>query len=113
MASGTSNNPLPTDQAGRSGQDVTVNLQIISPSVGVNRPLLFPDVPATTTIKQLKERIRQTLPLRPADCNQRLIHRGRALMCETDNLLDIFGPDAVSEHNLVVRGCGPAVGYNG
>jgi hypothetical protein len=76
-------------------EQLTVNLQVISPSVGVNRPLLFPDLAADTTIKQLKEKIRQALPLRPADENQRLIHRGRALTLGTDTLLDILGLDAV------------------
>jgi hypothetical protein len=34
--------------------------------------------------------------LRPADENQRLIHRGRALVREGDTLLDILGAEAVS-----------------
>ncbi|RCI13730.1 hypothetical protein L249_8175 [Ophiocordyceps polyrhachis-furcata BCC 54312] len=76
-------------------EHLVVNLQVVSPSVGVNRPLLFPDLPATTTIKRLKDKIRQTLPLRPSDENQRLIHRGRALLRESDSLLDIFGADAL------------------
>ncbi|XP_044721904.1 Ubiquitin family protein [Hirsutella rhossiliensis] len=76
-------------------EPLLVNLQVVSPSLSVNRPLLFPDLPATTTIKGLKEKIRQTLPLRPADDNQRLIHRGRALLRESDTLLDVFGPDAL------------------
>ncbi|RGP80480.1 hypothetical protein FLONG3_1408 [Fusarium longipes] len=73
----------------------TVNVQVLSPSVGVTRPLLFPGLAASTTVKQLKDKIRQTLPLRPADENQRLIHRGRAIVRESDTLLDIFGTDAV------------------
>ncbi|EWG47213.1 hypothetical protein FVEG_07391 [Fusarium verticillioides 7600] len=73
----------------------TVNLQVVSPSVGVNRPLLFPNLAANTTIKQLKDKIRQTLPLRPADDHQRLIHRGHALVREADTLVDILGVDAV------------------
>lgn len=81
---------------GSSADQLTVNLQVVSPSVGVNRPLMFPGLAATTTVKQLKDKIRETLPLRPADENQRLIHRGRAIVRETDTLLDIFGADAVS-----------------
>ncbi|KAM0078582.1 hypothetical protein ACKRZS_009304 [Fusarium odoratissimum] len=73
----------------------TVNLQVLSPSVGVNRPLLFPNLAANTTIKQLKDKIRQALPLRPADDHQRLIHRGHALVREADTLVDIFGADAI------------------
>ena len=78
-------------------EQLTANLQIVSPSVAVSRPLLFPGIAVTTTIKQLKEKIRESLPLRPADDHQRLIHRGRALMRETDSLLDIFGEPTVCD----------------
>ncbi|KAK2612891.1 hypothetical protein QQS21_001002 [Conoideocrella luteorostrata] len=84
-----------TSRNSRATEELAVNLQIVSPSAGVNRPLLFPDLPAATTIKQLKEKIRHALPLRPADENQRLIHLGRALLRESDNLLTIFGADAL------------------
>ncbi|KAK1240602.1 hypothetical protein MKX07_004630 [Trichoderma sp. CBMAI-0711] len=72
-----------------------VNLQVVSPSVGVSRPLLFPGLPAATTVKQLKERIRQSLPLRPSDEHQRLIYRGRALVRDADSLQDVFGAEAI------------------
>ncbi|KAH6889921.1 hypothetical protein B0T10DRAFT_404213 [Thelonectria olida] len=89
-------NARPDDAlSGSSPSLLTVNLQVVSPSVGVNRPLMFPGIVAATTIKQLKEKIRQLLPSRPADENQRLIHRGRAIVRETDTLLDIFGLDAL------------------
>ena len=90
----------PDTAVAASPDALTVNLQVLSPSVGVSRPLLFPTLPASTTIKQLKEKIRQTLPLRPADENQRFIHRGRAILRETDTLLDIFGADTVSLHPM-------------
>ncbi|KAJ4013829.1 hypothetical protein NW752_005541 [Fusarium irregulare] len=86
----------------------TINVQVLSPSNGVTGPLLFPGLAANTTVKQLKDKIRQSLPLRPADENQRLIHRGRAIVRESDTLLDIFGADAVrnpEQHtiHLVIR----------
>jgi hypothetical protein len=87
-------NSTTTVPSGADGQ--TINLQVLSPSVGVTRPLLFPSLAVSTTVKQLKDKIRQTLPLRPADENQRLIHRGRAIVRESDTLLDIFGADVVS-----------------
>lgn len=111
MASETSKSQTAesTDPAASGAPDaLAVNLQIVSPSVGVNRPLLFPDLPAVTTIRQLKDKIRHALPLRPADENQRLIHRGRALLRESDSLLEIFGantlqtPDRQTIH-LVIR----------
>ncbi|KAM5356406.1 hypothetical protein ACJ41O_003052 [Fusarium nematophilum] len=86
----------PADSSsGAPVDDQTVNLQVVSPSVGVNRPLLFPGLAANTTVKELKDKIRQTLPLRPADEHQRLIHRGRAIVRDSDTLLDIFGADAL------------------
>lgn len=84
-------------------EQLTANLQIVSPSTAVNRPLLFPGIAATTTIKQLKEKIRESLPLRPADDHQRLIHRGRALMRETDSLLEVFGEPTVRDPGLLPR----------
>ncbi|KAJ4856434.1 hypothetical protein T069G_09802 [Trichoderma breve] len=97
-----------------SSDQPVVNLQVVSPSVGVNRPLLFPGLAAATTIKQLKEKIRQTLPLRPSDENQRLIYRGRALLRETDSLLDVFGADALRSPDqqtihLVIRDASDSV----
>lgn len=94
MASAQSDE-LGAADAQASGEPM-VNVQIVSPSVGVNRPLLFPGTPASTTIKQLKEKIREALPLRPADEHQRLIHRGRALMRDSDSLLDVLGAESVS-----------------
>ncbi|KAH0522042.1 hypothetical protein TsFJ059_005959 [Trichoderma semiorbis] len=97
-----------------SSDQPVVNLQVVSPSVGVNRPLLFPGLAAATTIKQLKEKIRQTLPLRPSDENQRLIYRGRALLRETDSLQDVFGADALRSPDqqtihLVIRDASDSV----
>jgi hypothetical protein len=70
-------------------------LQVVSPSVGVNGPLSFSQLPTATTIKQLKERIREALSIRPPDENQRLIHRGRLLARETETMAEIFGQDTV------------------
>ncbi|KAG6271801.1 hypothetical protein E4U49_003370 [Claviceps purpurea] len=108
MSSGLSKSQTaePTDSG--ASDALVVNLQIVSPSVGVDRPLLFPELPAATTIKQLKDKIRHALPTRPPDESQRLIHRGRVLLREADSLLDIFGaeslrtPDRQTIH-LVVR----------
>ncbi|OAA66172.1 ubiquitin carboxyl-terminal hydrolase 2 [Cordyceps fumosorosea ARSEF 2679] len=89
-------------------EQMDINLQIVSPSVGVNRPLQFPATPVSTTIKTLKGMIRDALPLRPTDSNQRLIYRGKALLREDETLLDVFGAEAVrtTDHHtmhLVLR----------
>lgn len=88
MASQSANNDVAPEQT-------NINLQIVSPSVGVNRPLQFPATPAATTIKALKGMIRDALPLRPTDGNQRLIYRGKALLREEATLLDVLGAEAV------------------
>jgi len=74
---------------------LSFTLNILSPSVGVSSPLTFPLLPAATTVKQLKAKIRDVLPSKPADENQRLIHRGRMLGRETDTMVQIFGKEAV------------------
>jgi hypothetical protein len=71
------------------------NLQVVSPSVGVSAPLSFPQLATATTVKQLKEKIREVLPSRPADENQRLIHRGRLLARDAETMSDIFGSETV------------------
>jgi hypothetical protein len=71
-------------------------LQIISPSVNVPQPLNFTDIEATTTVRQLKEKIRNALDTKPSDASQRLIHRGRLLSKDDDTMLVVFGDDAVS-----------------
>ncbi len=80
-------------------EPLNFTLQIISPSIGVTGPLSFPLLLATTTVKQLKAKIRDALPSKPVDESQRLIHRGRMLARETETMLEIFGQETVSPHN--------------
>ncbi|KAK4127445.1 hypothetical protein N657DRAFT_565825 [Parathielavia appendiculata] len=96
--------------ASQGGAPLVVNLQIVSPTVGVGN-LRFPDIPATTTLQQLKEKIRNSLSWRPADDHQRLIHRGRLLARDTDTLQDVFGEEAIRANeqqtiHLVIRDTG-------
>ncbi|KXJ93255.1 hypothetical protein Micbo1qcDRAFT_194490 [Microdochium bolleyi] len=73
----------------------SLELHILSPSAGVPQPLLLRGIPASTTIRQLKERLRNGLDAKPADNAQRLIHRGRLLARDEETLLDVFGEDAI------------------
>ncbi|KAK0626452.1 hypothetical protein B0T14DRAFT_599849 [Immersiella caudata] len=79
-------------QSSQATVPLTANLQIVSPNVGVG-PLVFSALPHNTTVRQLKDRIRDTLPSRPTDDQQRLIHRGRLLARDTDTLKDVFTED--------------------
>ncbi|KAG9248299.1 hypothetical protein BJ878DRAFT_476645 [Calycina marina] len=83
-------------------------LSIISPSVGVPSPMTFPQLLASTTVKELKGKIRDALPSKPVDEHQRLIHRGRMLRQELETMEGVFGkgtlgsPESQTLH-LVLR----------
>lgn len=85
---------VPGEPAPVTADQLSINLKIISPSL--SQPMTLPDVPAAISVKQLKERIRQELPSRPADNHQRLIYRGRMISRPDEKLLDLFGEDMVS-----------------
>ncbi|KAI1818111.1 hypothetical protein GGS20DRAFT_529787 [Poronia punctata] len=70
-------------------------LQLLSPSVGVPQPLLFSELPVSTTVGQLKERIRETIDRKPPNDAQRLIHRGRLLVRDNETMLELFGEEAL------------------
>lgn len=72
-----------------------VNISIISPSLAVNAPLNFTGLPASMTVGQLKEKIREALDAKPANEQQRLIHQGKLLNRESETLLDVFGEQKV------------------
>jgi len=76
-------------------EPINFTLVILSPSVGIDRPLTFSHLPATTSIKELKAKIRDALATKPADENQRLIHRGRLLARETETMTEVFGRETV------------------
>ncbi|KAI0408055.1 hypothetical protein F4802DRAFT_447708 [Xylaria palmicola] len=82
-------------------------LQILSPSLNVPQPL-FLTIPITTTVQQLKERIRSHVTTKPPDDAQRLIHRGRLLARESETMVELFGeePLRTADHqtlHLVLR----------
>ncbi|KAK2017837.1 hypothetical protein LZ32DRAFT_654467 [Colletotrichum eremochloae] len=96
MASeGSSSTAHPGPEA--ASDHLSVNLQVLSPSTAANssRPLVFPGLAATTTVKQLKEKIRQALPLKPSDSQQRLIYRGRVLQPDGETLLSVIGEGVI------------------
>ncbi|KAI1462423.1 hypothetical protein F4805DRAFT_410596 [Annulohypoxylon moriforme] len=76
-------------------ESATFILQIISPSIGIPQPLVLQGLPTDTTVKQLKERIRNVVGTRPADEAQRLIHRGRLLGRDAETMTEIFGQEAL------------------
>ncbi|KAF2963516.1 hypothetical protein GQX73_g10070 [Xylaria multiplex] len=81
-----------TSSASEAPESSQFTLQILSPSLNVPQPL-FLDLPITTTVRQLKERIRGHVRSKPPDDAQRLIHRGRLLARDSETMLELFGEE--------------------
>jgi hypothetical protein len=88
----------PTAPAPAAADVNTFTLQLKLPSDGV---LLLNDLSFATTVKQLKEQIRNAHERKPSDETQRLIHRGRLLMRENETMLELFGQEAVCAASLL------------
>lgn len=84
------------DETDKDPESLTFTLVIVSPSTGVTSPLTFAQLPAVTTVTQLKAKIRDALLSKPANEAQRLIHRGRLLARDNESMQEIFGQETVS-----------------
>lgn len=71
-------------------------LHVLSPSLEAPNRLTFNDLPLTTTVAELKERISQSIPSRPTAEQQRLIYRGKPLLDGSVTLQNILEPSDVS-----------------
>ncbi|KAH7406830.1 hypothetical protein DE146DRAFT_648559 [Phaeosphaeria sp. MPI-PUGE-AT-0046c] len=75
----------------------TINLRVLSPSAEVEGGVALPDIPTATSVKELRSRIQDAVPSRPAPERMRLIYRGRVVANENDTLSTIFGADNIRE----------------
>ncbi len=73
----------------------TILLHVLSPSLEIPTKLTFSNVPTSTTVAELKTKISDAVPSRPAKERQRLIYRGKALVQEGATLKDIFSQETV------------------
>ncbi|KAH8727982.1 hypothetical protein GQ44DRAFT_676010 [Phaeosphaeriaceae sp. PMI808] len=78
-------------------EDLTINLKILSPSTELEGGVSLPNVPATTTIKELRSLIQDAVPSKPATERMRLIYRGRVVANDQDTLGYVFGADNIRE----------------
>ncbi|OAG01907.1 uncharacterized protein CC84DRAFT_1151972 [Paraphaeosphaeria sporulosa] len=76
-------------------EPLAVNLKILSPSAEVEGGVQLTDIPAATTIRELRQRIHDAAPSRPATDRMRLIYRGRVVANDSDSLLTVFGADNI------------------
>ncbi|KAF1942955.1 hypothetical protein EJ02DRAFT_155368 [Clathrospora elynae] len=86
----------------------SINLKVLSPSAEVEGGVTFQDLPTSTTIKELRSRIQDAVPSKPAPDRMRLIYRGRVVANDADTLDNIFGADSILENkdqtlHLVLR----------
>ncbi|KAF2641779.1 hypothetical protein P280DRAFT_548418 [Massarina eburnea CBS 473.64] len=75
----------------------TVNLKVLSPSTEIDGGVSFPGLRASTTIAELRQRVQDAVPSRPATERMRLIYRGRVVANDDDTLRDVFGADSLRE----------------
>ena len=82
-------------------EGTTFALQVLSHSVGIAETLSFPELPVTTTIAQLKTKIKEKATHANADEeSQRLIYQGRILLDGQQTMIEVFGAETVcSSHN--------------
>jgi hypothetical protein len=73
----------------------TINLKILSPSTEIEGGIFLPDLPVSTTIKELRQKIHDAAPSKPATNRMRLIYRGRVVANDDDKLVDVFGMEEV------------------
>lgn len=78
-------------------RDGTFTLQVLSHSVGHTETLSFKELPITTTVAQLKTKIKEKHANADEEY-QRLIHRGRLLVRADETMADLFGADTVCSH---------------
>ncbi|CAO1599380.1 hypothetical protein XANCAGTX0491_003110 [Xanthoria calcicola] len=75
----------------------TIILNVLSPSTEeVPKKLTFADIPISTTIRALKEKIQTTVPAQPPLLRQRLIYQGKVLASDETSLKDVFGQEAIN-----------------
>jgi hypothetical protein len=97
MAESTTAGPAVTAEAGEGQNPSGFTLVVISPSAGVNGPLTFHNIQGITSVKEVKAKIRDAIPTKPADDSQRLIHHGRLMSRETETMLEVFGREVVRD----------------
>lgn len=90
VGSSTQDSPLASKSAAQ-----TILLHVLSPSIEIPNKLTFSDVPTSTTVAELKTKICNAVPSRPATERQRLIYRGKALVKDGATLAEIFSQETV------------------
>lgn len=94
------------DQPGNSSQEESssaqgrcINVSVKTPNVELSTSLQ--NVPLSTTIRELKQMIRENAPTQPAENRQRLIFHGRPLLRDEQALVDALGENMIRDLETV------------
>ena len=84
-----------SNQAGVPPKKERILLNVLSPSPEVPQKLTYAELPVSTTISELKQKIQNDVETRPSAERQRLIYRGRPLLQGERSLENVFGVEEV------------------
>ncbi|XPS98597.1 hypothetical protein M3J09_007795 [Ascochyta lentis] len=76
---------------------LAVNLKILSPSSELESGIHLRDLPASTTVKELRLLIQHAVPSKPGPERMRLIYRGKVVANDADSLEAVFGADNIRD----------------
>lgn len=88
--------PGPSDSTPLSESSPTIILHVLSPSLEAPNRLTLSNLPLTTKIGELKDRIYRAVPSQPRPETQRLIYRGKPLLNDGETLQHILEASDVS-----------------
>ncbi|KAF1811806.1 hypothetical protein P152DRAFT_514936 [Eremomyces bilateralis CBS 781.70] len=77
-----------------------LELRILSPSSELPGPLTL-KVPISTTVAELKLRVKNAVASKPEPSRQRLIHKGRVMANESEDLASIFGAEHIKNSEYI------------
>jgi hypothetical protein len=81
---------------------LTLNLKILSPSSEIEGGIRLQDLPASTTVRELRLKIQHVVPSKPGPERMRLIYRGKVVANDADTLENVFGADNVRRQALTL-----------
>lgn len=73
----------------------TINLKILSPSSEIEGGIRLQGLPTSTTVRELRLKIQDAVPSKPAPDRMRLIFRGKVVANAADSLETVFGAENV------------------
>lgn len=83
---------------------MTINLKVLSPSSEIEGGIHLQDLPASTTVRELRLKIQDAVASKPGPERMRLIYRGKVVANDDDTLETVFGADNVGARAPTIIG---------